>query len=59
MGVPCDRCVFRGGCRGAVGMDEDISGVISAEEEEGGVKKEEGLRRLVTRLLLLTGSGVS
>lgn len=43
----------------AVGMDGDISGVSSTEEEKGGVKKEEGLRRLATGLLLLTGSGVS
>ena len=29
------------------------------DEEEGGAKKEEGFTRLVTRLLLLIGSGVS
>lgn len=33
--------------------------MINADEEEGGAKKEEGFTRLVARLLLLIGSGVS
>ena len=40
-------------------MDDEIGGGIKADEVEGGVKKEEGLTRFVTRLLLLIGSGVS
>ena len=59
IGVPYGRCRFRGGWRtGAVGMDEEIGGIIKADEE-GGAKKEEGFRRLATRLLLLIGSMVS
>lgn len=42
----------------AVGTDEAIGGVTNADDEEGGAKSE-GLTRLVIRLLLLIGSGVS
>ncbi len=60
IGVPYGRCRFRGGWRtGAVGTDEEIGGIINADEEEGGAKKEEGFRRFVTRLLLPIGSRVS
>lgn len=46
--MPYGRCKFRGGCRGAVGTDEEIGGIINADEEVAGEKNEEGFRRLVT-----------
>lgn len=48
----------RGGLDGERGGLDGERGGISADDEEG-VKKEEGLIRLVTRLLLLTESVVS
>lgn len=58
IGVPYGRCRFRGGWRvAAVGTDEEVGGIINADEEGGA--KNEGFTRLVTRLILLIGSGVS
>lgn len=53
IGAPYGR-MFMGGWREApVGIDEEIDGIINDDDEEGGVKNEEGLTRLVTRLPLL------
>lgn len=59
IGAPCERCRFREGWRTALCIDEGASGVSSAEEEEGGVKREGGFRRWAMWLLLLIGSGAS
>lgn len=59
IGVPYGRCRLKGGLiAAAVGTDEEIGGIINADEEEGG-EKNEGFTRFVTRLLLLIASGVS
>jgi len=51
-GAPYGRCIVTGGCsRGAVDIEDAISGIGNAEDEGGGAKRE-GLIRLVERLLL-------
>lgn len=51
-GVPYGRCMLAGGWSGgAVGMEDEIGGIINAEEAGKG-EKNEGLTRFVTRALL-------
>lgn len=58
IGAPYGRCKVTGGWRGgAVGMAEERGGIISGEEDGG--PKNEGLTRLVVRLLVLLGWEVS
>lgn len=55
IGAPQELCAFGWGWI-ALGIDEDTSGADCPDKEEDGVKKEEGVRRLVTWLLPFTKS---
>lgn len=57
-GVPYGCCMVRGGCRGgAVGIEDEICGIINEDEDRG--EKNEGLTRFVERLRLLLDSWAS